>query len=76
MSNHYKLPTRRKQRQRTSERASFGIGLAVIGGLTVLAYATGNNNGFTTSKPDQGTRTAPQAPPVSIAPINDAGAAQ
>jgi hypothetical protein len=70
MSNHYKLPHRRKHHKRISENAIGGVGIAVIVGLGLLAYAT-ENNGYTWSKPDPGTRIARQTPPVSIAPIND-----
>jgi hypothetical protein len=75
MSNHYKLPNPRKQRNRISGNAIGGIGIAVIVGLGLLAYAT-DNNGYTASKPESATRTAQQVPPISIAPINDPGAVQ
>jgi len=75
MSNHYKLLRLRKQRHCISENAIGGMGIAVIVGLGLLTYAT-DNNGYTASKPESATRTAQQAPPISIAPINDPGAVQ
>jgi hypothetical protein len=75
MTNHDKLPRLRKQRHRISENTIGGMGIAVIVGLGLLAYAT-DNNGYTASRPESATRTAQQVPPISIAPINDPGAVQ
>jgi hypothetical protein len=75
MSNHYKLPRPRKHRNRISENAISGIGVAVIVGLGLLAYATGSN-GYAMSKRGSETQTVQQLPAISIAPINDPRAVQ
>jgi hypothetical protein len=73
MSNHYKMPRRLgARRSRLSERSIGFIALAVIGGVGLLAFATGNN-GYTSAKPPerQLETTGQRVPSISIAPIID-----
>ncbi len=73
MSNHYKMPHRLGgRRPRLSERSIGFIALTVIGGLGLLAFASGNN-GYTSAKPPESQleTTGQRAASVSIAPIID-----
>jgi hypothetical protein len=72
MSNHYKMPQKLSgRRSRLSERSIGFIAITVIGGLALIAFASGNN-GYTSAKPESRLETTGQrAPPITIAPIID-----
>jgi hypothetical protein len=73
MSNHYKMSRRLgRRRSRLSERSIGLIALTVIGGLGLLAFASGNN-GYTSAKPpkSQLETIGQRVPSISIAPIID-----
>jgi hypothetical protein len=73
MSNHYKMPHRLSgRRSQLSERSIGFIAITVIGGLVLIAFASGNN-GYTSAKPPESRleTTGQRAPPITIAPIID-----
>jgi hypothetical protein len=76
MSNHYKLPHRHRGRRASVSEGTAGlIGLAVIIGLGVVAFVSGNSINISAKPADGEVQAAGQrVPPVSIAPIHEPGA--